>query len=174
MSVDEIMIPRERISILIGKNGSDKRRLERKTNTKIKVDSDEGLVTIEGEFIDVFNVKPVVKAIGRGFKPSVAEALLNEDYLLEIVNIKDFAKTKNDLVRVKARIIGKHGTCRSNLECLTDTSIVVYGKTVAIIGEISKCIMARQAVEKLLSGSKHGNVYKMLEKKKSEEKMGFK
>ena len=171
MSIDEVRIPKERISILIGKNGTDKRMIERKTNTKLRVDSKEGIVTIEGDFLNVFNAKPVVKAIGRGFNPSVAEELLDEDYLLEIINIKDFAKTKQDLTRIKARIIGRKGTCRKNMESLTNTTIVVYGKTVGIIGTIQECINAKQAIEKLLNGAKHGNVYKWLERKRGEERI---
>ena len=165
MSSDEVRIPRERIAVLIGKNGKDKKLLEKKTNTRLRVDSEEGLITIEGEAIDVFNAKPIVKAIGRGFRPEIAEGLLVEDYILEIVNIKDFAKTKNDLVRIKARIIGRGGTCRENMEAMTKTEIVVYGKTVAIVGTIENCMIARQAIEKLLQGAKHGNVYKFVEKK---------
>lgn len=171
MPIDEIRIPKERVSILIGKEGSDKKKIEKKTNTKLKIDSEDGMVTIEGEFLDVFNAKPIIRAIGRGFNPSVAEELMDEDYLLEVINIKDFVKTDNDVIRVKARIIGKNGTCRQNLEALTNTKIVVYGKTVGIIGQIADCLMTRHAIEKLLGGAKHGNVYKWIENKKREEKI---
>lgn len=173
MPFDEIRVPKERISVIIGKEGTNKKLLEKKTHTRLKVDSEEGLVTIEGESMDVFNAKPIIKAIGRGFNPSVAVELLDEECLLEIVNISDFGKTQNDIIRIKARIIGRNGTCKKNIENLTNTNIIVYGKTVGIIGSIDNCVMARQAVEKLLQGAKHGNVYKWLEFRKKEMKKSF-
>jgi len=173
MSLDEIRIPKERISVLIGKEGNNKKVLEKKTNTKLKVDSEEGLVLIEGDALDVFNAKPVIRAIGRGFNPGIADKLLDEEYLLEVVNLKDFANTKNSMLRIKSRIIGRNGTCKKNIEILTNTDIVVYGKTVSIIGTIGNCVIAKQAVERLLQGSKHGNVYNWIEAKRRKDKINL-
>ncbi|MBS3108501.1 RNA-processing protein [Candidatus Woesearchaeota archaeon] len=170
MPVDEVRIPKERIAIFVGKNGADKKILEMKTHTKLKIDSYDGMITIEGEALDVFNAKPIIKAIGRGFNPIIAEELLNEDYAFELVDIKDFAKTKNDIMRIRARIIGRKGGCRKNIEDITNTKIVVYGRTVGIIGSLNNCMIAKQGVEKLLSGSKHGSVYSWIERKKKEYK----
>ena len=170
MSLDQVRIPQERISVLIGKSGENKKLLEKKTKTKIKVDSKEGIVTIEGEALDVYNAKPIVKAVGHGFKPNIAEELLNEENTFEVVSLKDFARSANDLLRIKSRVIGSKGTCKSYIESITKTTIVVYGKTVGIIGKSGNCFAARQAVEKLLQGARHGNVYAWLEKKMREER----
>jgi ribosomal RNA assembly protein len=70
--------------------------------------------------------------------------------------------------RLRGRVIGHDGKARSMIEGLTETHIVVYGKTIGVIGEIERVAMARQAVELLLGGSPHGNVYKWLEKKRRE------
>ena len=48
------------------------------------------------------------------------------------------------------------------LESLTDSHISIYGKTVAIIGGVTDVIVAKQAIEKLLKGSPHGNVYRFI------------
>lgn len=168
MPFDEVRIPKDRISMLIGTKGSEKKLIEKTAKVKLNVDSKEGLVVIEGKALDVYNAKPIIKAIGRGFNPDKALKLLNEHFILELVDIKEFGKTKNDFVRIKARIIGRKGTCREHLENLTDTSIVVYGKTVGIIGTVENCLIAKQGIEKLLKGSKHGNVYKWIEIEKKE------
>ena len=46
----------------------------------------------------------------------------------------------------------------------------VYGKTIGIIGECENSVIARRAVDSLLTGSTHANVYKWLEKNRRELK----
>lgn len=164
----ELKIPLERVAVLIGKKGEIKREIESLTKTHIGVDSKEGDIIITGEdAIKLFAAKEIVHAIGRGFNPDVARMLINQDYGFEIISISDYTKTKNDLKRLKGRIIGQEGKARRVLEELTDAHVCVYGKTVGIIGDITGVAVARKAVESLLSGSPHRNVYKWLEKQKS-------
>lgn len=163
----ELKIPKDRVAVLIGKKGFTKKSIQSRTHTIIEV-SKEGDVLITGnESVDVFNASPVVKAIGRGFNPEIATMLLNEDYSLEIINIQDFTKkSKKKFVRMKARLIGTGGKARNVLEKLTMTDISVYGKTVSIIGKVEDVLVAKMALEKLLKGSPHGNVYKFIELQK--------
>ena len=94
---------------------------------------------------------------------------LKQDYVLEVISIRDFAgKSKDAALRLKGRVIGKEGKSRTTIEALTDTHICVYGKTIGIIGNPEGVTNARIAVETLLKGSPHGNVYKSLERKKRE------
>jgi ribosomal RNA assembly protein len=168
MYSSELKIPRIRVGVLIGKKGSIKKLIEQKTKTKIKI-SKEGEVIISGEeSLNIFITTTIIKAIGRGFNPDIALMLLNEDYCLEIIEIKDFCHdSRKHFFRAKARIIGTEGKARKVIEQLTKTEISIYGKTVSIIGEVSNVLLAKQAIEKLLQGSKHGNVYKFLEMQKS-------
>ena len=76
-------------------------------------------------------------------------------------------KSKSNLLRLKARCIGTKGKAKNTIENLTNTSISVYGKTISIIGLAEQVFLAKKAIEALLRGSKHGNVYKQLEKSKS-------
>ena len=69
-------------------------------------------------------------------------------------------------MRLKGRIIGAGGKAKKQIEALTNTNIVVYGKTVGIIGKIDESLIAKQAIENLLRGAKHSNVYAWLEKQK--------
>ncbi len=167
MNQEYLKIPKDRIAVLIGTKGEERRKLEKLTNCKIVVDSEEGEVTIRGEPIDVYQTVPIVKAIGRGFNPEIAQELLKEDYGLKIVEIREFTgKSKKALTRVKSRVIGTGGKTRTTIEDLTDTHIVIYGKTVSIIGTLENIEVAAEAVENILRGSRHGSVYAWLEDKK--------
>ena len=118
----------------------------------------------------MYSAKEIVTAIGRGFNPEIAQLLVKQDYSFEILNLNDFSKTKNDMKRLKGRVIGEKGKSRGTIEELTGAYISVYGKTVAIIGEISAVSLARRAIESLLSGSQHASVYKWLEKQRRDMK----
>lgn len=164
----EIKIPKERIAVLIGKKGEVKKQIEAAAKISINVDSKEGDVIISGEeALNLYSAREIIKAIGRGFNPDVALLLLKQDYALEIIEIKEHTDAKK-LERIRGRIIGSGGKSRKTIEMLTDCNISVYGKTVSIIGEVENANAARQAIEKLIGGSKHGNIYKLLEKRKKE------
>lgn len=166
----ELKIPKERIAILIGEKGKIKKGLEEKTKTKIEIDSKEGDVFIKGEdSLQAYNLNQVIKAIARGFNPKIAELLLKENYVLEVVNIEDYTKgSQKKRVRLKGRVIGEKGKSRETIERLTKTYISVYGKTIAILGEGEYAALARKAVEDLLRGAKHGPIFKSLEINKKE------
>jgi ribosomal RNA assembly protein len=166
-----LKIPRERIAIVIGKDGSKKKELEEDLHIRIQVDSKEGDITLSGkDSLKIFMVKEIVKAIGRGFNPDIAMQLLRQDYMLEFVNILDYASNKNHLPRLKGRIIGTKGKSRRTIELLTDTSICVYGKTIGIIGEAEGVTVCKKALESLLGGSPHSAVYNFLEKNRRKRK----
>ena len=170
---EELKIPLERVAILIGKKGSIKSKIQKATNTKIKVSSRDGLVEIDGkESLNVYDARQIIHAISRGFNPEIAMLLEKEDNILEIIDIQDFArKSKAKLTRLRGRCIGNNGKARKLIEQITMTDVSVYGKTVAIIGMVENVGLARKAFESLLQGSKHGNIYKWLEKSRSKLKM---
>lgn len=167
----ELKIPKERIAVLIGKNGDIKTELESNTKSKIDVDSKEGDITISGtDSIQLFVLKDIIKAVGRGFNPEIAMRLFKQDYVLEILNLSDFVKSQDQQLRLRGRVIGKGGKARSTIEEFTETAISVYGKTIAIIGFCDDVAISKKAVESLLSGSPHASVYKWLEKHKKHSK----
>ena len=68
-----LLIPKERIKILIGRQGSIQKRIEKGTNVKLFIHSDEAKVDINSEdAICAMNAENVIKAIGRGFEPKIA------------------------------------------------------------------------------------------------------
>ena len=169
----ELKIPKDRISALIGTKGVTKRQIEAATGCRLGIDSKEGDIVIEGEdAINVFTSKEIVNAIGRGFNPELALLLLKQDYVSEILALSHYTRSKNDLLRIRGRIIGKEGRARTLIEEYTETYVCVYGKTVSLIGEPENVAVARKAIEALLTGSPHANVYKWLEKKRRDLKRG--
>ncbi|MBW2982765.1 KH domain-containing protein [Candidatus Woesearchaeota archaeon] len=162
----DLKVPKDRVAVLIGPKGQTKKELEAQTRTRIIVDSKEGDVKLQGkDSLALFALRGVVKAIGRGFNPEFAQLLLKQDHVLEVVDISEYGgKEKNHLVRLRGRVIGADGKARTTIERVTETFIVVYGKTIGIIGTTERAMLARRAVEALLEGSTHASVYKWLEK----------
>ena len=159
----EVLIPKTRVAVVIGKKGSTKRSLEKYTRTKLKIGKEGDVFIIGEDNLDVFIATSVIRAVGRGFNPDIARLLLNDEYTFEVINIKDFTKgSERKLERLKSRLIGTKGGARHNIEKNTGTNISIFGKTVAIIGKYEQAILAKNAVEKLLKGSPHGNVYKYI------------
>ncbi|MCG2828326.1 KH domain-containing protein [Methanothermobacter sp. K4] len=172
-----LKIPRERVGVLIGKNGEVKEQIERLTQTDLEIDSETGAVTLipQDELDDPLSpwkARNIVRAIGRGFNPEVALRLLDDDVALDIIKITDYVgKSKKAIARQKGRVIGRGGITRRIIHDMTGVDISVYGKTVALIGEFEKLSVAREAVEMILNGARHKSVYAFLEKKKQEMKM---
>ncbi|NLB00387.1 MAG: RNA-processing protein [Methanomicrobiales archaeon] len=175
MTRQELKVSSIRLGVLIGKSGSTKREIEEKTGITLHIDSEEGTVAIEGEDpIAVMTATSVVQAINRGFSPERAFRLLDdEDMMLEIINLADLADTARNLERLRGRIIGKAGTSRAQIEDMTNTEISVHGKTVAIIGLPEQNDTARKAVEMLIQGVPHENVYSFLDRRKKEAKQAM-
>ena len=168
----ELKIPEERVAVLIGKNGATKKMLESQLGIKISVDSEEGDVIINGEDgLKLFTAREIIRAVGRGFNPETALKLATLDYAFELMRIDDYSRTKNDLFRLRGRVIGKDGKSREVIEELTGCDVSVYGKTVGIIGPVEQTLIARRAVDMLLQGSMHATVYKFLEGQKRAAKM---
>jgi len=154
--IKELKIPSERVGVL----KSSLNKIRETTNTKISVR--ENTVTIEGEALDVWKAKDIVKAIGRGFAPEKAMNLLNDDNVLYVINLSEHGMSENKMKRVKGRIIGRHGKTRRKIEELSGSMISVYGKTVSIISPFNKVSKVKNAIEMLINGSKQNKVYNYL------------
>lgn len=167
----DLKIPKERLPIVIGTKGKIKRKIEKETNTVLDVDSVEGVITVTGDDgLQLMIAREIIKAIARGFNPDLAFLLLKPDYSFELIELKDIARNKNDMQRLKGRIIGEGGKSRRTIEDLTETYISVYGKTISIIGEVAGVTMCKRALSMLIQGSPHSSVYTFLEKQRRKMK----
>jgi ribosomal RNA assembly protein len=166
-----LRIPKDRVAVLIGKSGETKKRVEQETNTNLNIDSKEGEVEVAGkDALGLYTSREIIQAIGRGFNPEFALLLLKQDYAFEQIDIGNYIKTKESILRLKGRVIGSEGKARKYIEEMTETHISVYGKTIGIIGESEGASLARQAIENLLKGSQHSNVFHWLEKQRKEKR----
>ena len=174
---DYLKIPQNRVGALIGSNGEVKKNIEKLTGTYLDIDSEDGSVHISpGENMEdplgVWNANHIVKAIARGFNPEVALKLISDDIYLEIIKLPLYiGKSKKALARHKGRIIGKDGKTREIIMEMAEVDMAIYGKTVSLIGEMDNIMIAKEAVEMILNGSRHKSVYGFLEHKKETLKM---
>ena len=158
-----VRIPHERVSVLIGEEGSTKREVERRSRCRVNIS--DGEVSVEGAPLDEWVAKDVVYAIGRGFSPDKALLLLGDGYVFDFIDLSDYANTPKSMERIKGRIIGENGRTRKYIERNTGALVSVYGKTVAFIGSFDSVALAKEACVMLSSGSRHATVYRFIEKK---------
>ena len=170
-------IPTERVGALIGPNGVTKKTIESKLSVEIQIDGETGgvTVTLAENATDpsmLFRAKDVITALGRGFSPEHAFRLLrDEDAILDVLDLRTvFGRSETDIKRVNGRIIGANGKTRRIIEELTNSNVAVYGHTVSIIGTIEEAEIAREAIQMLVRGSMHSNVYRFLHRKRRELK----
>ena len=163
MLMQVVKIPTERVSSLCGKDNSSLEMLMRICKVTIIPDPD-GEIEIEGEAVDEFFAKDVVKAIGRGFDPNTALKLLKDNYVLKIINLREFVHSRDSISRIKSRIIGTEGKTKKIIEADAECDLSIYGHTVGIISTLETIDLAVSAVVKLIEGANHSGVYSYLEK----------
>lgn len=174
---DYLKIPQNRVGALIGSNGKVKKSIENATGTILDIDSEDGIVYISPredmeDPLGVWNANHIVKAIARGFNPEIALKLVRDEIYLEVISLPLYVgKSRKALARHKGRIIGKDGKTREIITEMAEVDMVVYGKTVSLIGEMDNIMIAKEAIEMILNGSRHKSVYGFLEHKKENLKM---
>ena len=160
-------IPKDRIAAVIGRNGITRREIEEKGHVSLRIDSEEGEVSIiqKDDALNATLTASVIQAIGRGFSPEKAFLLFEEDYTLYIISLREFAKPGSHRIgEIKGRLIGRNGRTRQIIEEMTSTHISIYGDTVSIIGDYISIEYGKEAVMRLIAGSKQRTVYQYLEK----------
>jgi len=159
MPIEEVPIPANRKAILIGKDGKTKSEIEEMTGTTLAVTD---YVKIEGPVDGLLKAQNIVTAIARGFSPEHAFRLQDESVQIDVITMNE--ENEKTRKRLFARIIGRRGQARRNIERETNTLISVYGKTVSIIGLPDDIDLARHAIEALIEGKTHGYAYSLLKK----------
>ncbi len=162
-----VNVDEDRIGAVIGTKHSVIRRIESALKVRVKVKRGKGEVLIlsSRENIDnVLKAKMIIEAIANGIPSTYAlDALEKADYILEIINIDDYARGKKDLRRIKSRIIGRGGRIKRIIEDELNVNISIRGKKVAILGKYTNVQAAKDAIISICRGSKHGRVLKKIE-----------
>ena len=167
--LEEIIIPLNRVGVLIGRKGSIKREIEKLGTVTLEIDSSNGSVLIEdlasSNQEKVLKAISCVKAIARGFSPENAFKLFEKKNKFDLINLNEFnLKTSKSMKTKRGRIIGSHGKAREEIEKTSGALISIQGKTIAFIGTIEQIDLAKRAVEMLLEGAKHSTVFGFINK----------
>ena len=174
-----VKIPRDRIGVIIGKNGKVKGEIQEKCNVTIEIDSETGDAIIFSESkeppieMEPFKAVEVITAISKGFSPRRAYRLLEgEEDTFQLIDLRDYAgKSSNSMERIKGRIIGEEGKSRKTIEDLSGAYISVYGHTVGLIGTFEEIKLASDAVTMLSEGRSHKTVYNVLQEQRRKAKV---
>jgi ribosomal RNA assembly protein len=130
----------------------------------IKMENEgKGVVKIGGE--DAYTVTTafeVLSAFNRGFSEEDALLLFNQDYEFLTINIKDYANSKNRIIQLKGRVIGRNGKIKELIESRTNTKICIFGKTISIIGEYESVDKAARIINAILEGKQFSTAFKLL------------
>lgn len=139
----------------------NKKKLEEKLNVKITNQGKK--ISIKGKPTDEYAAEKVIDALNFGFPFSIAILIKEEDFIFEIINIKNYTKRK-DLERIRARIIGTKGKTLKTLQQLTKCYFELKDNSVGIIGSPEWIENGQEAIIFIIKGSKQSNVYNFLEK----------
>jgi len=143
-----------------------KRKLQKELEVKITIEGNE--VTIDGDADDEFFAEKIIIALNFGFPMDVALLIKKEEYLFEILNIKDYT-SKKDLKTVRARIIGRGGKTLKTLATLSECFFELKDNNVGIIGSPENIEKAQNAIISIIQGSRQANVYSYLEKHRTKQ-----
>ena len=152
----------------IAKVIKNKNKLEKQL--KIKLTNKGKNIFVNGRAENEFTALEVLKAIDLGFSAQKALLLTEEHTILQTLNIKDITK-RQDLERIRARIIGTQGRALKNLTNLTNCAISLKDNKIGVIGNTEEIEPAIQAITSLIHGSKHGNVYARTERNKKRKRL---
>jgi len=140
-------------------------RLKRSLSCEIIIKDNQIVITSKNSFNE-YIARNVIIAFGRGFSLDDALELCREDKYFKLIELQDYAKNRNQLVRIKSRVIGRKGRVKKEIERLTGAKIAIYGKTIALIGSEQELKSAEDALIRIITGSKQSNVLRLLQLKK--------
>jgi ribosomal RNA assembly protein len=138
---------------------------------KVKIGFGKDRVSVRGAELNEFLVEKIILAIDFGFDIDDALLLLNEEFVLEFIEVKEHTRRKN-LKDVRSRIIGREGKAKRTIEKLTGSCIVIKDNRIGLIVDADHLSATVQGIEGLIGGSKHGNVFGFLERQGSKVSRG--
>ncbi|MBT7102322.1 hypothetical protein HN935_02305 [archaeon] len=132
-------------------------------SVKVKIGFGKGSVRLKGSELNEYLIEKVVQAVDFGFDVEDALLLKDEKFILEFIGVREHTHRKN-LKDVRSRLIGTGGKARKTIEKLTGSVIVIHDNKVGVITDADHLDAVTQAIENLIRGAKHGNVFAYLEK----------
>jgi ribosomal RNA assembly protein len=171
---DRFFLEKDRIAVFIGNKGEQKKQFEEKFNCKLDIDSKNGEVIMQSDdAIAKFVLSNIVHAINYGHSPQNAMKLEDENFVLDVIDIKTMIKDHNRLKIVIGRVIGKEGSTRKLMEDITKCSVAVKDSYVSVIGPFENTTLVHEALEMLINGSSHKSFYGFLERNRTKMDTGL-
>ncbi len=130
---------------------------------KVHIGFGKDRVSVRGSEVNEYLVEQIIRAVDFGFDIDDALLLLNQEFVLEFIEVKEHTRRKN-LKDVRSRIIGREGKAKRTIEKLTGAAVVINGNDIGVIVDADHLSATVQGIEGLISGSKHGNVFGFLER----------
>ena len=144
-------------------------RLEKEFSVKIdlKKGKTSGDFLIKGRnAVHEYIASEILEAIASGFDFDTAILLKNENFIFKKVLLKSYASGSR-LEVVKGRIIGTQGKSKRVIQKLTECDLCLCDNIVGLIGKAEHVEIASKAIQSLMRGAKHANVFKFLEKERA-------
>lgn len=159
--MEHLLIPHKRAALL------DKKTLDMlRERLGCRIELADNDLTIEGEPYNEYNAKNVLQAFARGFDLNKAFRLLNDDIFFQQINLKELFRNRDQIMRVKARVIGEKGRAKEYIESVSGADIAVFGGTVSTIGTVDELKVANAAIQVLVDGGMHKTAYIVMDKEK--------
>ena len=167
-------LDKDRIPVFIGKEGSKKRKFEKKFDCQIEINSETGDITINNaESLNLFILNNIINAINLGQNPDNAIKLEDETYVHDTIDVKNYEKEQSRLKTIMGRIIGKDGSTRRIIEEITKCNLAVKDHYVSVIGPYENTILVHEALDMLIKGASHKTLYSYLERNKHKVDTGL-
>ena len=141
-----------------------KANLEKSLKVNLTFNKDN--VEIESKNDDAYNeylAVSVLEALDLGFDLNSALSLKNENYMIEKIPIKNYVRPSR-MKSVLGRVIGERGRTKQVISEMTGCAVSIKDYTISIIGDTEDVSLARHAVQSLIRGAPHSNVYAYLER----------
>jgi len=176
----QIVRVRDKTADYIKRHASDiGNKLGSKITVKDETVSIDGLGNEEERTLQEFLGQKVIKALDGGLKLEDAAKLMNEEYAMKVIDLKEMGYAQGVINRHIGRVIGEDGRAKRMLEKSADVKIGVTEHQIAVLGKFEDVDIAIEAIMRLVSGSPHKNVYRYidegmarLERKEAEEEFG--
>jgi len=149
---------------ILGKNKKNIKRIEEAFNVKLSFkENNIEISSPKKDTPEEYIASKALEALSLGFNIETVVALEDITFCLKVIDLKGYAHGSR-LSVVVGRIIGKEGKSKRVLETLSGCEIVISEHYVGIMGKAESVEIASEAIEKLIRGSEHANVFKFLEK----------
>lgn len=164
--MEKIFFEKGKLGRIIGRNGETKISVEKELKVKLRIKQAPGggEISIVADPHKTYVVMQILQAIAVGF-PAEDAFQINNDYILEFIELRRYAKTKTRKTEIKSRVIGKKGKVMKNIRNLTGVLVSVQNDEIALLGRTEDVYHVKAAVENLVRGTPHAKIFKILEKK---------